>query len=264
MPFKIALLTLIFLLLLFACGSKSSDPMPSLTARDTVFVKTNGFFIAHYTYTDLQNNADFGSFSFEGVVQDAALDEISGIAASRTNPDKLWVEEDSKNENKIYLLDRHGLTLGSFALKNAFNIDWEDMAIGGGIKENQSYIYLGDVGNNYSLFPIRSIYRIPEPVLSGKTIPVNETISAFDKLDFKYPDGIKDCETLLIDPLTKDLYLVSKEENQAVVYWFPFPQEASKFTVLGKIGVLPLGQICAGDISSDGKEILLKDYGTVY
>src|SRR5262249_55037608 len=38
------------------------------------------------------------------------------------------------------------------------NIDWEDIAI-----DDKGHLYLGDIGNNGGLLPIRCIYRIDEP-----------------------------------------------------------------------------------------------------
>jgi hypothetical protein len=38
------------------------------------------------------------------------------------------------------------------------NIDWEDIAI-----DDHGHLYLGDIGDNTGLLPVRAIYRIDEP-----------------------------------------------------------------------------------------------------
>jgi hypothetical protein len=41
---------------------------------------------------------------------------------------------------------------------------------------------------------------------------------------FQYPDGSRDAETLLLDPLTKDIYVISKREFEDIrVYRAPYP-----------------------------------------
>ena len=89
-------------------------------------------------------------------------------------------------------------------------------------------------------------------------MPVNETITAFDIIELKLPDGIKNAESLLIDPLTKDIYIVSKE-SAATIYVAPYPQDLTKINTMKKVAVLPLSTLTAGDISPDGNEVLLKN-----
>ena len=70
-------------------------------------------------------------------------------------------------------------------------------------------------------------------------------------------------ETLLLDPITKDLYIITKE-NVASVFYLPYPQRTDTTITLTAAERLPLPILTAGDISSDGTEILLKDYGSIY
>ena len=77
------------------------------------------------------------------------------------------------------------------------------------------------------------------------------------------PDGIKNSEAVMIDPLTKDIFVVSKE-NVAVVYQAKYPQDLTKVNTLKKIAVLPFTLVTAADISPDGKEILIKTYTQVF
>ena len=66
----------------------------------------------------------------------------------------------------------------------------------------------------------------------------------------------------MIDPTTKDIYVVSKE-GQAVVYVARFPHETTKTFTITKVGALPISDVTAADISQDGKEILIKNYALI-
>ena len=66
----------------------------------------------------------------------------------------------------------------------------------------------------------------------------------------------------MIDPATKDIYIVTKE-NQAVIYVARYPQDISKSFVMTKRGVLPISDVTSADISVDGKEIVIKNYALI-
>lgn len=85
-----------------------------------------------------------------------------------------------------------------------------------------------------------------------------------------YPGGPRDAETLLVDPFTKDLYVLSKRDQFVHVYRAAFPQNTALIDTLELLGQLPrqqvgiLEQLVGGDISPDGKEVLLKSYVRVF
>lgn len=212
-------------------------------------------------------SAAFGSRQKLGTVQDASLDEISGLAYSRVNPGYIWVEEDSGNPNRIYLIDEKGSTKATIALPSGItNRDWEDIAIGPGPAASTWYIYLANIGDNSSSNSYVYVYRFVEPSIQGRSLPFNATLSssAVTTFTFKYADGPRNAETLMIDPLTKDLFIISKEGSRGGVYKATYPQNASGVTTLSRSGTVPVSIATGGDISADGREILIKNYTTVY
>ena len=58
-----------------------------------------------------------------------ALDEISGIAASRNMPGYFWAQVDSGGPAELYLLDASGKLVQSYPVAGATNVDWEDIAV---------------------------------------------------------------------------------------------------------------------------------------
>jgi hypothetical protein len=186
------------------------------------------------------------------------IDETSGMVVSRNNQG-IWIHEDSNNPPLLYLIDTQGKFKKNLPLLGAVNRDWEDIAIGPGPIENRNYIYLADIGDNLAQYKEYYIHRFLEPENS------HTQINAYETITFKYPNNESyDAETLLIDPTTKDLYIITKREFNVRVYRLPFPQSTNSTIEANFLGTIPYFQITAGDISSDGKEILLKNYIAVF
>ena len=163
-----------------------------------------------------------------------------------------------------------GSHLGSLRLKGILARDWEDMCIGPGPKKNIDYLYVADIGDNFSKFKKKRIHRFKEPIINLKAnSPFDLKIKDFDTIVFTYPDGNRDAEALMIDPITKDLYILSKRESLVSIYRLPFPQSTSKVIEAEKVGIFEVSpeksyrrsdQITAADISPDGKRIIIKTY----
>jgi hypothetical protein len=195
------------------------------------------------------------------VVNDLArkdLLEISGVAASRINAGILYIHNDSGNPNQVYLTDGSGADKGTLTLTPVGNRDWEDIAVGPGPVAGVSYVYVGDIGDNDSKYPSVFIYRFPEPDLSGKTLPFISDITAVDIIELKYPEGPQNAETLMVDPLTKDIYIASKQSNLSKICVARYPQSTTSATVMTPVVQLYFNKATGGDISPDGSEILLR------
>lgn len=191
------------------------------------------------------------------------LKEISGIAASANNPKLLWAHNDSGNGADIFLLDDHLNIKLTCTLAGVENRDWEDIAVGPGPDASKSYVYVGDIGDNEGQYLYKYIYRFEEPVLS-KTQSEKITVTSFDRITFKLPDERKDTETLLLDPKTKNLYVVSKREEPVFLYELKFPYNTEDTLVANKLMSLPFTQIVGGDFATNGHEILMKNYNRIF
>jgi len=206
----------------------------------------------------------FGPREDKGLIEFYAINEASGIAASKKNINVLWTHNDSGDSARIFAINNDGEHLGVYTIGNAVNRDWEDISVGPGPNENEDYLYIAEIGDNLAQYDLKYIYRIPEPVVNVNQSPVNMSLENADVIKYRYPDGSRDAETIMIDPLTKDIYIISKRENNVRVYLASYPQSLTDTLVLEHVATLPLTQIVAGDISFDGTEILLKNYDNVY
>lgn len=206
----------------------------------------------------------FGAGNNIATVQSTDLDEASGLAHSRSNANFLWSHNDSGGDAELFLLNFNGADAGRYRLEGASSIDWEDMTIGAGPDNTQSYIYVGDIGDNRAQRASCTIYRLVEPDLTGINLPPSTSISDYESIDYIYEDGARDAEALMVDPLTKDIFIVSKREPSNIVYKLAYPQNTTAMDTAVLVAVLPYTFITAGDISADGTEVLLKNYLNVY
>jgi len=204
------------------------------------------------------NDALFESQRSVGVVA-KKLREASGLVASKSNPGYLWTLNDGGNASAIYLMNDKAEVVMTCNLKNIINRDWEDILIGPGPKQDMSYIYVAEIGDNEAIYPFKMLYRFEEPVLTNKKIEIEK----IDTLVIDFPGGPRDTEAMMVDPATQDFYIISKREHSVRLYEIDFPFESDTVKV-EEIGTLPFNNIVAANISSDGKEILLKNYREIY
>jgi hypothetical protein len=194
-----------------------------------------------------------------GDLKNKEIDEASGIAFSRTHLGIIYTHNDSGGEPLVYLIDTLGKDKGSIRLKGIRNRDWEDIAVGPGPDPKLTYIYVGEIGDNKALYSSIKIFRFPEPKSLKEEMEVEPEV-----LKLTYPDGPRDAETLMVDPISKDIFIVSKRDSVNILYRAPQSAFSKKDFELEKIMNLPFTMSVAGDISVDGKQILIKNYFTVF
>lgn len=189
------------------------------------------------------------------------LKEISGLAASIENPGMFWVHNDRGNDPEIYLINTDLDIKLTVTLAGVENRDWEDITIGPGPDSIKNYVYIGDIGDNDAAYPYKYIYRFPEPTLASSN---QISISDFDTIVFRLEDGVKDTESLFIDPRSRSFYLISKREEPVWVYELEYPQIKGDTIIALKKLSLSFKEIVAADCFSATGDILIKNYEHIY
>ena len=237
----------------------------SVKLNDTISAKPPVVFLSPtYDPSNIDTTKDFNLIPVTNDLFRTDLVEISGLAASRINPGILYIHNDSGNPNKVYLTDGGGADKGTLTITPVSNRDWEDIAVGPGPAIGKSYVYVADIGDNDAKYKSVFVYRFPEPDLAGKIAPFVKNIDTVDVIQLKYPDGPRNAETLMVDPLTKDIYIASKEGSLSKIYVAPYPQSTSSVTELTPVVKLFFNKATGGDISADGSEILLRSKETIW
>ncbi|MDI9878029.1 hypothetical protein [Flectobacillus longus] len=206
-------------------------------------------------------------------VENPEIDEASGIAASYQNPHKFWVHNDSGGDNVLFLIGANGKGLQKLILEGIDNRDWEDIAVAR--NGTSSYIYIADTGDNFKWHSTKFIYRFQEPVMGEKS---QMTVNHIETIEFEYPDGRKDAECILIDPLSKDIFIISNREAEKHIYRLKYPQSTQKVNTAELVGILNTSKerptddkasrqdlfVTSGSISNTGEEIIVKNYKNIF
>ncbi len=221
-------------------------------------------FIILILFTASKNQEVINHFKkLKSVALSLDLKEQSGLAESRLNPGLVYVHEDSGNPNKIYAFDHTGNLKTSIYLPTTFNRDWEDICVSTGPEKEAFYIYLADIGNNMGFFKTFFIYRFKEKNYN-KLFSKTDTLKQVDKLVFNYPDKPKDAEALMVNPATKDIYIITKEKDKAQIFLMAYPQKTESPNELKLVCTLPFNQVTGADISSNGKQIIMRNLKTIW
>jgi len=189
---------------------------------------------------------------------DKRLPEASGLVGSVANPGYLWALNDGQNPAEVYLIDTTAQVRITCRLP-VDNRDWEEVTVGPGPKPGKTYVYVGEIGDNNAIYDLKYIFRFEEPQLDSG----DQAIVLTDTLKIQLSDGKRDTEAMMIDPFTKDLYIISKREDSVGVYKVPQPF-TNETMIAEKVATIPFFKIVAGAFSPDGLEILLKDYDHIY
>jgi len=193
-----------------------------------------------------------------GKIQTKLITEASGIVASRKNPGILWVHNDSGNSATVYALNFGGELLRTCRIRGARCRDWEDIAIGPGPDKELDYLYIGDIGDNGARYQSIIIYRVPEPKVDPNSALMDIEIGPAETIEMVYPDGPKDAETLMVDPVNGDIYIISKRKVFCQVFCAVSDELNQKPVRLSQAAVLPWALAVGGDISPDGRFVIVR------
>jgi hypothetical protein len=208
-----------------------------------------------------------------GTLDNRELDEASGLALSTRDSELLWVINDD-GPPLLYAISRHGKHRGQVHISDAANQDWEDLAAF--IYEGESYLVVADTGDNEGRRPFVTLYVVAEPG------PTDQQAELAWRINYTYPDGPRDAESLAVDIIGKHFYVLSKRDIPAVLYSVPLKPDTDATVVatrLGAVAGLPQPsareksqaakngwswQPTAMDFARDGRRAVILTYGGVY
>ena len=205
----------------------------------------------------------YGQMVMAGRVDDPRITESSGIAASRLEAGTLWTHNDSGGDARLFQLEADG------ALRRAVDVDlprptdWEDIC--SFELDGQAWLLVGDIGDNGGRRRHVTLWLIAEPP-AGAT-----TATPARRIDVRFADGPRDCESLAFDPVTRQVILISKIdprrdfEGFAGVYVLDLSEASTKKpVVVDRAATLQLKIPTAADVSPDGRRCMVTTYGDVY
>lgn len=147
------------------------------------------------------------------------IDELSGLAVSHADAGLLWGHNDTGGGPVLFRIGLAGEDLGSTTLRDVQASDWEDIAAfddAGG-----PALLIADTGDNFGLRSYSTLYAVRDPGRSGE-------VELLWRLDFRFPDGARDCEAVAVDTVAREILLVSKRDAPPRLYRLPLPQRAPR------------------------------------
>ena len=195
------------------------------------------------------------------------VEETSGIEVTDIN--EVWTFNDSGGTTELFLCDTLGNLLGTYAIPEIRNRDWEDMA-----QDDSGNFYVGDIGNNANARRDLVIYRFPRPTL-GTVTDIQEIFFSFEDQSEFPPSNLQfDCESVFW--FQNHLYLFTKHRSLPMstkVYRIPdssgtyIAKPMDEFftgTAAGNENPIADYWITAADISPDGKQVVLLSSNKVF
>ncbi len=153
--------------------------------------------------------------AISGIVTDPSLPEISGLAVSTIDQDRLWIINDSDNGNVIHMMNPKAEYQLSLSVNGVANIDWEDLA--SFRFQNKNYLLIADTGDNGGIRKESVLHLLEEP-----NNPVDgQSITPIKTIRFQWPDGPRDCEAVAVDPVREEILLISKKHVPPEVFRLP-------------------------------------------
>ena len=170
------------------------------------------------------------------VIQQASLVEASGLARSQRDGDILWAMNDGGSKPRVYAFDETGTHRGRLTLDPATNRDWEDLA--SFTLDGTPYLLVADIGDNSSRHDTLKLYIVEEPDLAEDDKVRSEPAWV---IEFRYPDGARDAESVAVDVNEGYVYILSKRNIPPRLYRVPLQPVDEVITAekLGEVRSLP-------------------------
>ncbi|MEV4553904.1 hypothetical protein [Nonomuraea wenchangensis] len=185
--------------------------------------------------------------------KDPRITESSGLAVSPTHPGIYYTHNDSAAAPTFYAVDGEGRTRATYQVRGAEARDWEAMAASKDPRTGRGVLWFADIGDNLDgAWPDVSIYKVMEPQRIG-----DATLPAV-RYRFRYADGARNAEGIMVNPRTGRLYVVSKEFAGSV-YAAPKTLRTDRTNVLRKVAAAPIMATDAA-YAPDGSSYVVRTY----
>lgn len=191
-----------------------------------------------------------------GSVAAAAATELSGLVFSTLRRDVLWSLNDSGNPARLLAFTPAGRSRAEVLVAGAQNVDWEAIAAG-----RRGTLLVGDIGDNLAQRPSVAVITVAEPG-AGAT-----AVTPTARFELRYPDGARDAEALLFDRSNGSIVIVSKSFGPPGGIYVARRPSSQSATTLRRAGTLELDAgeaVTAGDVSADGRTIVLRTYDRAF
>ena len=193
------------------------------------------------------------------VVRDPRLTESSGLAVSPDDPGLLLTVNDSGHEPVVYVVDRAaGSVVGTTTL---VGIDPDDADTEAVAVDGDGRVWVADTGDNLRNRDDVSLYALAPP---GSQPGAQEATTTPTRYPLRYPGGPADAETLLADPSTGQLWVVTKGLFGGSVLAVPDTLVAGEENPVEALDLAVPALVTDGTVLPDGTAAVLRTYQRAY
>ncbi len=195
----------------------------------------------------LSSDAEPARWQSVGRLDPELIQETSGIVQSRHDPEVFWAHPDSGNAAKLVAFRLDGQILAEVIVDGAPNIDWEDICA-----DDAGHLYIGDLGNNTGMLPVRYVYQVKEP---DPHHPPDQPIEVIKRWRVRYPDDERfNCESLVWRK--GELYALGRTPTREAQL-YRLAAHGADDHVFTKVGTVPVASVAGADVSSDGQHLVV-------
>lgn len=185
------------------------------------------------------------------------LEETSGLLFCNN---QLITHTDSGGKAELYEINTTtGSVTRTVEIANATNVDWEDIA------QDESHIYIGDIGNNSGNRTDLKIYKISKADYNTKNDTITSEIIAFtyaDQLDFTGHPNANNWDAEALISYGDKLLIFTKNWADAKTNVYAIPKTSGTHTAVLESSYPINGLITGADSSPEERVIYLLGYST--
>lgn len=182
---------------------------------------------------------------------DLDLNQVAGMAVSRTHSGILWVFDAAPEAAELVALAE----TGGVDLAVLFGASWEgvkDLAIGPGPGDGD-YLYVAAQSSPGATLRV-SRFAEPDPTAAAAEV-------VLEAVELPFADGSeRTIDAMIVEPESGELYVISSGRTEASLYRTPEPFSAPspELDLVAELDVGGLNRIEAADLSRDGRTVVMR------
>ena len=201
------------------------------------------------------------------------LVEVSGMVASPSGQELLWMHNDSGDAARVFAVRRDGALVATLSLPDVVLVDAEDIAAGPCPDGVGRCLVVADTGDNLKARDDAHLAFVREPSLDEETLAQELAADVVVDAPLRYEGGPVDVEAIAFAPDGARVILVEKIDDaraRVFVVDAPFTDDGRlEARVLGEVASpglpVPLGRaITALDVHPSGRAVVVRAYTGVF
>lgn len=213
-----------------------------------------------------------------GLLRDTRLNEISGMATSGRDAQRLWLHNDSGTRAQLFAVDSSGRVQARLLLPGIKPVDWEDLAAFE--LDGKAYLLIADTGDNGGVRQRSELLIVEEPEFQAGAQELQLQAQPAWRIAFRYADEPHDVEAVGVDVENQRVLLLAKRTSPPQIWSLPLRPASSGEQVAQFVGTLAVpaedqpavdfqrrlqpGRPTSLAIAADGRHALVLTYASAW